>query len=321
MELSSVYIPVEEDLVKVREALRNLGSPSSPWLFSPLDYLTQSSGKQVRSAITLLAGRFYNYNIDILLPMAAAVELLHTASLVHDDAVDGATTRRGNATIGALWGDATAVLLGDYLFANAAEMVSRTQNVRVMRLFAQTLMTMASGELGELSHVFDLNQTREQYYDRIACKTASLMSMAMESGAVLSNAPEDAVASLRSYGNNVGLAFQIVDDILDFVGSEDEMGKPVGSDLANGILTLPTILLIERSPEDNPVKRFVNNGKSPAELSYVVEAVSDLRLMDECYSIASDFYNRACSDLDRFPDNSEKRALLELASYVIRRRK
>ena len=321
LQMGLVFGDVQDDLCKVEESLSSLAKVDPLWLSAPLQYTLDGGGKRLRPALTLLAGRSYRYDLDLLVPMATAVELLHIASLVHDDTVDGSAVRRGKATVSAVWGKTTAVLLGDYLFANAAELVSGTRNVDVMRLFAQTLMTMANSQLGEASTVFDLGQTREGYYERIGGKTASLFSMATESGARLSGASDDEVIALRNYGANFGLAFQIVDDVLDFTGDENELGKPVGSDLVQGILTLPAIILLERSSHDNPVRHLLENRGGEEYLKAATDMIRSSSVPDECYSVAAEFVTQACSYIQDLPDRATRQALVNLAEYSISRRK
>ncbi|MDY6834759.1 MAG: polyprenyl synthetase family protein [Chloroflexota bacterium] len=319
-QLESYYLPVSEDLRKVEDRLVSLADVDAPWLSSPLRYILDGGGKQFRAGMTLLAGKLYKYNLDSLIPMATAVELLHTASLVHDDAVDGSDMRRGKSAVHTIWGRSTAVLVGDYLFANAAELVSRTGNVIVMKLFANTLMTMANSELGESTSLFDLSQSREQYYRRIGGKTASLFSMATESGATLSDAPQEAVDALKDYGYNVGLAFQIIDDILDFTAQESELGKPVGADLRHGILTLPAILLLEHYPKNNPIKQIFENKDPKSNIQRVVDMIHNSPVINECYEVACDFCTKACDSLKILPDSSAKESLRQLTERAIRRR-
>ncbi len=255
MELNEIYCSVQEDLARVEDSLKAVSAVGFDRLAELLGYSLERSGKRIRPALTLLCGRFYTYDLDRLLPMAVSVELMHTATLVHDDAVDKSAVRRGRPTVNKVWGEDKAVLLGDYLFARAGEFCADTGNLRVIKLFSQTLGIISSGEIKQSFDAFNLEQTREDYLQRISSKTASLFSLATKSGAVLSRAPEMVVEALAEYGHNLGIAFQIVDDILDFVGTEEELGKPVGSDLAQGTLTLPAMLLLKYYPEDNPVRK------------------------------------------------------------------
>jgi len=319
LKLSQIYEPIQEDLDKVNNELRSIDRVDFPWLSEQLSYVVRGSGKGIRPAFTLLAGKFYNYNLTYLLPMAAAVELMHTATLIHDDAIDKSVVRRGKPTINKLWGGDIAVLLGDYLFAKAGEFVADTQNPRAIKLFSQTLAIISSGEINQFLGAFKLEQSREHYFHRISHKTASLFSLATESGAILSEAPEKSVEILKEYGHNLGIAFQIVDDVLDFIGTEETLGKPIGSDLAQGTLTLPAMLLLERYPEDNPVKRLFEN-KDKKNIELAIEQVRNSSIVQECYGIASEYCSMACHNLNLLPENSTRQVLTELADYVINRK-
>lgn len=320
MELSTIYQPIQEDLAKLNDSLRAIAKVDFPWLSEQLSHVVRSGGKGIRPALTLLTGKFYHYNLKYLLPMAACVELMHTATLVHDDAIDKSVVRRGRPTIYQEWGEEPAVLLGDYLFAKAGEFVSDTQSPRAIKLFSQTLATISSGELSQFFGAFKLEQTRQHYLQRIASKTASLFSLATESGAILSEAPEKSVAALQAYGYNLGIAFQIVDDILDFTSTEDELGKPVGSDLTQGTLTLPAMLLLERYPEDNPVKSLFENKDKQENVELAIELIRNSSIVDECYAVAAEYCAKACQNLRLLPENASRQALTDLADYVMDRK-
>ena len=319
MELDQIYETIQEDLGKVKDRLRSISQIDFPWLSEQLSYVVKESGKGIRPALTLLSGKSFNYDLAYLLPMAVSVELMHTATLVHDDAIDKAAVRRGLPTINKIWGEDIAVLMGDYLFAKAGEFVSDTQTPRVIKLFSQTLATISSGEISQFLGAFKLEPSRENYFHRIYGKTAALFSLATESGAILSQAPEESVAILKEYGDDLGIAFQIVDDILDFTSTEEAMGKPVGSDLTQGTLTLPAMLLMERYPEDNPVKRLFETGDKK-NVALAIEMVRNSPIIDECYQVASEYCDRACRNLNLLPGNTSRQALSALAEYVVNQR-
>ena len=325
MELSQIYAPVQKDLVRVESQIKSASKADYPRLAELLGYILLG-GKRIRPALTLLSGQFYHYNLDLLLPMATAIELMHTSTLVHDDAIDNSLARRGRATINSLWGEDKAVLLGDYLFAKAGEFAATTGNLRVITLFAQTLQIISSGELNQSFDAFNLEQTRDHYLERISSKTASLFTLATESGAILSQAPEESIQILKGYGYNLGIAFQIVDDLLDFTGTEEEMGKPVGSDLAQGTLTLPAMLLLEHHPEDNPIKELFNNrdmpeGDKQKRIKKTIELVQSSAIVKQCHDVAADYCAKACHRLGQLPENASRQALEDLAELVISRRK
>ena len=314
--------PLAADLERVERKMREPIQDDYPQLAAVLESLLGSGGKRLRPALALLAGSFYPTDSDKLVSLAASVEMLHTATLVHDDLIDGAFLRRGRQTVNARWNMGATVLTGDYLFARAGEFCANTGNLRAVTLFAQTLATISNGELRQSFDAFNLEQTRQQYLQRISRKTASLFTLATESGAVLSQAPARLVEVLREYGHNLGIAFQIVDDVLDYTGSEEELGKPVGSDLAQGTLTLPAMLLLERHPEDNPVKRIFENQNQDQNknVKMAIELIRNSSIVEECHRVASEYCSKACYNLKLLPDNASRQAIAELADYVIERK-
>jgi geranylgeranyl pyrophosphate synthase len=318
LELSRIYAPIREDLDRVRDSLRSISQVEYAWLAEQLEYLVKETGKGIRPALTLLAGRSHRYDLAYLLPMAVSVELMHTATLVHDDAIDKALTRRGQRTINSIWGDEIAILMGDYLFAKAGEYVSDTQTPRVIKLFSQTLGTISSGEIGQFRGAFHLERNRESYFRRIYRKTASLFSLATQSGAILSQAPESIVSVMKGYGDNLGIAFQIVDDILDFTSTEAVMGKPTGSDLLQGTLTLPSIMLLERYPGDNPIQKLFET-RDKENVARAIGMVLDSSIIPDCYQIAREYREKACDQLALMPDGISRQSLQDLAEFVVKR--
>jgi geranylgeranyl pyrophosphate synthase len=284
-----------------------------------LDVVLAGSGKRLRPALSLLSGHLGNYNLELLIPMAASVELLHTATLIHDDVIDNAATRRSRPTANSLFHNSTTVMLGDYMFAHAADQVARTGNIRVIRLFSQTLMVMAKGEIRQDLTAYDSRQTVRDYLQRIGGKTASLFATACEGGAIVSDQPEEWIKALSDYGYNFGSAFQIVDDILDSSGDEAEMGKPVGSDLMQGTLTLPSLLLMEREPQSNPVQTYFAR-PSKERLSQAVERVRSSDILKESYEMARSFCRRAAQAVAVLPDNGDRQTLLDLTDSILERR-
>jgi octaprenyl-diphosphate synthase len=320
VELSKIYSSVGEDLAKVESALKAVSDVDFPWLSELLKQSLGAGGKRIRPALNLLAGHFYEYRFDYLLPMALSIELMHTATLIHDDAIDQSDTRRGRPTIYKLWGVDPAVLLGDYLFAKAGVSVSDTQNIRCIRTFSQTLMTISRGELNQAKNSFNILQTRDEYFQRIFSKTASLFCLATETGGILSLAPESSTQALKNYGRDLGIAFQVVDDILDFIGTEEELGKPAGSDLFQGTLTLPALILNERYPENNPVKNWFQNRDKSSNIELAIKQIRNSSIVDECYKIAQGYCDQACQQIWTLPDNPSRKAFLELAEFVVNRK-
>lgn len=324
-----LYGPVQRDITRVDTLLRSLRPENFPFLANILDHLLDAGGKRARPATTLLAGRMGSYNLDLLVPLAASIELLHTATLVHDDVIDAAPTRRGKATANAIADNAASVMVGDYMFAHSAELVARTGNIEVIRLFARTLMEIASGELQQDLSAYEYGQSTMQYFNRIYGKTASLFATSAQGGAMIAGLTDEQTLALRAYGENVGMAFQVMDDILDFSGDEDEMGKPVGSDLMNGTLTLPALILIERHPDDNPVERFFADGSNnDQELKRAIEMIHESDILDEALAVAHDFRDKALNALespvlarlDTPAANEARKTMTGLAHFVTDRR-
>ena len=315
MTIATIYERIQAQLSLVEDRIDEVIRTAPREMEDQLAHALSDGGKRVRPALTLLAGKFYDYNLRLLVPMAASMELLHIATLIHDDTVDESHLRHGKATINRAWGDSNAVLLGDYLFATAACMAAEPGNVRVVTLFAQTLMTICSGEIQESIRPF--NESREYYYEMIGNKTAALFSTSAESGAILSGAPENVIQALKEYAFNLGTAFQIVDDILDFTGREEVMGKPVTSDLSRGVFTLPAILLLERSEGDQVRRTLEEDKRKGADL--LADMISRSSVIEECYQVVQSFCARACSALEALPRDSTYDSLVQLAGYVTER--
>ena len=318
---AAIYSPIQEGLLRVDDRLRNLSKTETSAVQPLIKYVTEVGGKRVRPAITLLAAQFHDHDSDRPIIMASAVELLHLATLIHDDTVDNSPTRRGRATVSNTWSPYGAVLFGDYVFATSATFVCDTYNIRVIRRFSETIMELAGGQLMEYFTAYDPSQARTLYNDRIYRKTASLFCTASESGAILGESSETEVKALRDFGYNVGMAFQVRDDLLDFQGDSSDLGKPVGNDLKNGVLTLPTIMLMERYPNDNLVQALFNDRTNDAKLQKVIHVINDSTIMSDCESVVQDYIGKACHALDKLPDCASKQSLLDLADYLTARRR
>ena len=319
--IRAIYGPVDGHLERVVDNLRTLAAGAGlTGDGDVLEHAVVSGGKKVRPAVTLLAGAARPGNEDKLITMATAVELLHIATLIHDDTVDRADTRRGRATVSNVWGDEIAVLLGDYVFATSATFVCDTENIRVIRRFSETIMELARGELEERFSVHDWDQTVEDYNGRIYNKTASLFCTAAESGGVLSGAPEEESRALRAYGYNLGMAFQIVDDVLDFQGTEEELGKPVGSDLLLGTLTLPTLLYAEEHPDDPAVRRLRDGSREQTDLQQLVDKIRGSSAVDQTLAALDSYCQTARDALDKVAASPARDSLAALIDYVTQRR-
>jgi geranylgeranyl pyrophosphate synthase len=331
----TIFNLVQNDLKQVEQVMRNEprlldarsfpnaeggGSAAPPLeLSSVIDDIVTSGGKRVRPALALLVGQMYPSQKNGLVALAGAIEMLHTATLVHDDLIDGALLRRGNPTLNATWTPGATVLTGDYLFARAADLAAQTDNVRVMRLFAQTLMVICSGEIKQMfNRSADLS--RQRYYDRIYAKTAALFAVATEAAGVLGDAPPSAAMALRDYGENLGMAFQIVDDVLDFVGDEERLGKPVGSDLRAGLVTSPTLWFLEKHGDQKILSAILDNGrKDQVSIEDAVVAIRNSGAIEASLDEALQFARKSQITLEVLPSGEQRDALWELSEFVVER--
>jgi geranylgeranyl pyrophosphate synthase len=328
LKVIPIFELIREELERVERKMREVSHIEYEQLRATLDYILGSGGKRLRPALVLLSSKFYPTDMEKVTSLAAAVETLHTATLVHDDLIDNAFLRRGNPTLNTLWDSAATVLTGDYLFARAAAFAAETKSVRVVSIFAQTLMTICSGELNQIFSSEGEPPTataKEYYYQRIYSKTASLFAASTEAGAVLSGAPQTEAQALRDYGYNLGMAFQIVDDILDFTGNEGDLGKPIGSDLRQGIITLPTICFLEAHPDNETVTRVLNSrgeGNDEARvLQPAVEMIKESGAIESSTVEAEKFAARSRDALSILPRNEYRQAMLDLADFVVERQK
>jgi geranylgeranyl pyrophosphate synthase len=322
--------PLTADLERVERKMREPVHPEYPQLTAVLQQLLTSGGKRLRPALALLTGRLYAADLEKLVSLAASVEMLHTATLVHDDLIDGALFRRGKTTVNARWSTGATVLTGDYLFARAAGLAAETDHVRVMAIFANTLMTICSVELRQIFDRHDLPRldgeqawqaALARYDQRIHAKTASLFAAATEAAAVLGDAPEEQVSALRDYGQLLGSGFQIIDDVLDFQGDEEILGKPVGSDLREGIVTLPVLYFLREHPDDERVAAVVRDGRNDGLVHEVVIAVRDSGAIAQAMGRAQDFIAKSQAALAVLPESETQGVMYALADYTISRRK
>lgn len=322
--------PLVADLERVERRMREPVHPEYPQLTAVLQSILDSGGKRLRPALALLAGSFYPTDSEKLVSLAASIEMLHTATLVHDDLIDGAMLRRGRTTINARWNTGATVLTGDYLFARAAALAAETENVRVIAIFANTLMTICSGELRQIFDRHDLphidseaawQKALARYDQRIHAKTASLFAAATEAASVLSGAPEEQVNALREYGWLLGTGFQIIDDVLDFEGDQEVLGKPVGSDLREGIVTLPVLYFLREHPDDEQVAAVVRDGSDDALVRKVVAGIRETGALAQAMDRARALIVQSQTALADLPKGRTRDIMHALADYTVSRQK
>jgi geranylgeranyl pyrophosphate synthase len=312
--------PVTEEIKLVEERMRAQADDSHPDLRAALEHLLAAGGKRVRPTLSLLVGNMLDAPLEKLVTLGAAVELLHTATLVHDDLIDGALLRRGMSTLNARWSPPATVLTGDFLFARAAKLAAETDHLPLMKLFSETLAVIVNGELTQMFTSRGLIN-RENYYKRIYAKTASLFEMTSRAAAMVSPANEATLEAMRVFGYEIGMAFQIVDDILDFTGDQNAVGKPLGSDLLNGLVTLPAIYYAEANPDDADVQSLPNGGWTNNE--HMTRLVENIRASDaskQAMREAESHVERALTALTAMPACAEHDALENLARYIVDRK-
>jgi geranylgeranyl pyrophosphate synthase len=321
--LSSItfFTSVQDQLQFVEQRIREqAGEDHHPDLRSALGHLLSAGGKRIRPTLGLLVGNMLGAPEEKLITLGASVELLHTATLVHDDLIDGALLRRGMPTLNARWSPAATVLTGDFLFARAAKLAAETDYLPLMKLFAETLATIVNGELTQMFSARGVIE-RDNYYQRIYAKTASLFEMASLAASMVATEDEEMRESMRVFGYEVGMAFQIVDDILDFTGDQSAVGKPIGSDLLNGLVTLPAIYYAEANPRNADVLSLPEGGwKDTERVQRLVDNIRQSEATPQAMDEARQAVSRALKALSDAPISSEREALENLAKFIVDRK-
>ena len=312
---------IQDQLRFVEQRLREqAGDEQHPDLRSALEHLIAAGGKRVRPTLVLLVGNMLGASEEKLITLCASVELLHTATLVHDDLIDGALLRRGMPTLNARWSPAATVLTGDFLFARAAKLAAETDHLPLMKLFSETLATIVNGELTQMFSARGVID-RNNYYNRIYAKTASLFEMSSLAATMLATEDEMMRESMKAFGYEVGMAFQIVDDVLDFMGEQAAVGKPIGSDLLNGLVTLPAIYYAEEHPDDEDILSLPNGGwKDTERVQRIVDNIRRNAAVEKAMDEARQAVSRALAVLKDAPASPERAALEDLAKFIVNRR-
>ena len=321
MSTITFFTSVQDQLQFVEQRIREqAGEEQHPDLRSALEHLLAAGGKRIRPTIGLLVGNMQGAPEDKLVTLGASVELLHTATLVHDDLIDGALLRRGMPTLNARWSPAATVLTGDFLFARAAKLAAETDYLPLMKLFSETLATIVNGELTQMFTARGLID-RNNYYNRIYAKTASLFEMSSLAATMVATEDQEVRDSMKAFGYEVGMAFQIVDDILDFTGDQSTVGKPIGSDLLNGLVTLPAIYYAEEHPNDEDVLSLPGGGwKDTARVQRLVDGIRKNAAIEKAMNEARHAVSRALGALEEAPVSPEREALENLTKFIVDRK-
>jgi heptaprenyl diphosphate synthase component 2 len=319
--LGDIFLRAEltEDLAATERLLVQRAGARSPLLAAAGAHTIAAGGKRLRAALVLLAARLSRYDLERAIHPAAAIELLHAASLVHDDLVDHTARRRGHATVHTRWDRTVALMLGDYFFALSANELAVEPDPRIIRYYASAAQTIIEGELSPVTQIEPLDIALAQYRYKIGCKTAALFEAACKAGIAVAGGTPEQIDALGRFGYDLGLAFQIVDDVLDFTGDERTLGKPAGNDLREGTWTLPLIYAAaeSRSPLLRGLARTARPvpAQVPKLVATVIESGGAARALAEAQATAA----RAISHLGGFPPSDTTRALSEICDFVLSR--
>lgn len=312
-----IFAEIRDDLKIVEEELRAVVQAPDPLIAETATHLINAGGKRLRPAFCLFGAKFYNYNLKKVLPLAVALELIHMATLVHDDVVDSAVTRRGIPTVKAMWGNKISTHLGDYILGKSLILISNYQNPIIPGVLSDTSVKMSEGEILQISTTFDSSQTIKDYFYRINRKTALLIAASCQLGAVACGAPASIYRPLRRYGHNIGMAFQITDDILDLVADQRKLGKPIGSDLRQGILTLPVIYSLQHCSQLERLKEIIlKHEKSEDEVREAVELIVSCGGIEHANAVVLKYIEKAKEALSLLPDISVRDTLSIIADFI-----
>ncbi|MBM7094654.1 MULTISPECIES: heptaprenyl diphosphate synthase component II [Alteribacter] len=322
MKLTEIYWHLRSDISMIEKELeQNIGA-KHPVLKKASTHLLKAGGKRIRPVFVLLAGQFGNYSVKEIKNVAVPLELIHMASLVHDDVIDNAELRRGEKTIKSKWDNRVAMYTGDFMFARAVELAAESKQPEVHDIISDAMVEMCIGEVEQIQDQYNWDQNLRTYLRRIKRKTALLIAVSCELGAVAGDTDSETRRKLSLFGHYVGMAFQITDDILDFVGTEKELGKPAGSDLKQGNVTLPALCAMNKDPElkvkiSSTIKE---NDLGGTEIKSIIEAIKDTGAITCAKQFSDRYLQKARETLQDLPDIHAKTALLQIADYIGKRK-
>lgn len=320
MKLKLLYSDLKPELEMIEKELEQAVDSESLLLNDASLHLLQAGGKRIRPVFVLLAGKFGNYDIDVMKKVAVPLELIHMASLVHDDVIDDSEIRRGQPTVKAQWNNSVAMYTGDFILARALELITEIESPRVHEILSKTLIEVCRGEIIQIQDKYRLDQNLRDYFRRIKRKTALLISSSCELGALVSGTDEKTAAHLRRFGYFIGMSFQIIDDILDFTSTDEELGKPAGSDFIQGNMTLP-ILCARKDPKlYTMLKDNLNRDLSDEERYKVVEAVRNSSGIEEAKAMSERYLQKALRELSFLPKGQGVKTMRKIAFFIGKRK-
>lgn len=316
----TIVEPITADLDVVNSIIHRELHSRVPLVNQIADYIIKSGGKRIRPILLLLTANACGYRGTYHHLLAAVIELIHTAGLLHDDVVDESSLRRGRQTTNALFGNADSVLVGDFVYSRAFQMMASTGNVRVMQIVADTTNMIAEGEVLQSASMHNQDLTEERYYQVVHAKTSKLFETSAELGAIIAGASEKEIRACAEYGHSLGTAFQLVDDMLDYSGSTSDLGKNVGDDLREGKLTLPLIYLLQHgTPQQTQLVRIAVENGDASNFDEILTAITKCGALDYTRHHAALAAQRATSAITALANNQFKDSLLKLSAFVVDR--
>lgn len=322
MSLRDVLRQYEQDIRKMEESFKGYFHSQVSLIPEVSDHLISSGGKRFRPLLLLIAADLCGYRGDRRYPLSAVIEFIHTATLLHDDVVDHAETRRGRPSANRVWGNSASVLVGDFLYSKSFQLMSADGDISVINLLSNTTNIMSEGEVLQLQKCGDIDITEKEYLSVIEKKTAVLISAACAVGALISRAPEAKIEAMARFGMRVGMAFQLTDDTLDYMAAEEEFGKAVGMDLKEGKITLPLIHALRKcSPEERKrIKKIVRDSEKDGHaIGEITALITKYKGVDYALEKARTYIDEAKTYLEFFDDSQARRALMTISDYIINR--
>lgn len=323
MYLQEITFPIKGQLAEVEKVLHQKVTCSIPFVTDVAEYVIQNGGKRLRPILTLLSACLSGVQGESAIRCATAMEFFHTATLMHDDVIDNAEMRRGKSSTNSRWGNQVAVLVGDYFYCRASDLLVSTGDLKIIECVTRAMQATTEGEILEITKSNDLNTTEGDYLKVVMNKTAILMAAACEIGGLLGRVSEEFIVALRHYGQNLGIAFQLADDVLDYTSELNEFGKVEGTDLKEGKLTLPLIVALRHAGEtDKKVIRnaLIANRLERIQLKEVLSVIESFGGIQYTLDLAKNYLKRAQEALAPFKPSLEKEALISLTDYVVTRK-
>ncbi|MEH7883145.1 heptaprenyl diphosphate synthase component II [Bacillus sp. JJ1609] len=319
MKMKLLYTYLNSDLTLIEKELEDTIQAESQLLRQASLHLLKAGGKRIRPVFVLLGGKFGNYDINVIKNVAVSLELIHMASLVHDDVIDDAELRRGQPTIKAKWDNRIAMYTGDYIFARALELMTKIENPLAHQILSDTIVELSVGEIEQIKDKYNFEQNLRNYLLRIKRKTALLIAASCQLGAVVSGVPEKDHRKLYRFGYYVGMSFQITDDVLDFTGTEKELGKPAGGDLLQGNITLPVLYAMEDEQIRTKIMS-VHENMDRQELDEILKMIQGSGAIEKSLNLSDRYLDKALSILGELPPNKAKKSLQDIAKFIGKRK-